>query len=68
MKRLLSILLTLTFGCLTSLDAQKGKKKGLDFERDIQPILEALSPEQRSLVLDWAEEGAPIPLVGKREQ
>lgn len=42
--------------------AQKNRK-GLDFTRDIQPILESLSEGDRSKVLDWAEEGAPIPLV-----
>ena len=62
MKRLLAVLLVLSAVSLSPASAQK-KKKGLDFERDIQPILQALSPEQRSLVLDWAEDGAPIPVV-----
>lgn len=47
-----------------SLSAQKKKPEGIDFARDIQPILEVLAPEQRSKVLDWAEEGAPIPVIG----
>ncbi len=58
---LLSVLL---IGCV-SLSAQKNKKDGIDFTRDIQPILNTLDSEQRSKVLDWAEEGAPIPVIGE---
>ena len=47
-----------------SAHAQNKSKGGIDFTRDIQPILESLSSEQRSLMLDWAEEGAPVPTIG----
>ena len=53
----------LMIGCL-GLSAQKKQPGGIDFVRDIQPILEALAPDQRSKVLDWAENGAPIPVIG----
>lgn len=62
MKRILVISVILALANPSAIVAQKNKK-GLDFTRDIQPILEALSPEERSKVLDWAESGAPIPLI-----
>ena len=66
MQRLLPIILTLALIGPVSLLAQQNKKKGLDFAQDIQPILETLNPEQRSLMLDWEEEGAPMPVVGEQ--
>jgi hypothetical protein len=62
MKRCLSVFLVLIVAGLSQAAAQN-KKKGLDFVRDIQPILLSLSAEERSLVLDWAEQGAEIPLI-----
>lgn len=66
MQCLLPIILAVAVMSPFPLLAQKNKNKGLDFARDIQPILESLNPEQRSLMLDWAEEGAPIPVVGEQ--
>lgn len=64
MKRILPAVVVVAIALASPLVAQKNKKQGIDFARDIQPILESLQPEHRSLVLDWAEEGAPIPVVG----
>ncbi|MDA0348387.1 MAG: DUF1592 domain-containing protein [Verrucomicrobia bacterium] len=62
MKSCFAILTVLAIVSASPVVAQN-KKKGLDFTRDIQPILETLSAEERSILLDWAEAGAPIPLI-----
>lgn len=41
-------------------EANGGDTK-VDFARDIQPILDTLSEEQRELILAWGREGAPMP-------
>ncbi len=38
-----------------------GKSLDVDFGRDIQPILEGLSDEERATLLRWAQQGADLP-------
>jgi hypothetical protein len=66
MKLVTTVLVSL-FLVWSGLLFAQSKNKGLDFTRDIQPILESLSEEHRSKVLDWAEAGAPLPLVSDRQ-
>ena len=63
----LSKAVVITLVVIASPLAIQAEEKSVDFKKDIEPILQSLTDDERALMMRWATEGAPLPEGGLDE-